>query len=100
MSSPPPTYQRKHRPPAASGERLFDPPPVGGHDNPAFAIDQLVDNNRLLRAAFDTRVGDLKLWELIAATRREVLTVAAEYSGSYRDHQQKKWIRRSSCCHR
>ena len=85
MSSPPPTYQRKHRPPAASGERLFDPPPVATPANPAFAIDQLVDNNRLLRAAFDTRVGDLKLWELIAATRRELLTVAFEYTSSYRD---------------
>ena len=80
MSSPPPTYQRKHQPPAVSGERLFDPPAVATPANPAFAIDQLVDNNRLLRAAFDTRVGDLKLWELVAATRRELLTVAFEYT--------------------
>jgi hypothetical protein len=52
---------------------------------PADSIETLVDNNRLLRAAFDTRIGDLKLWELVAATRREVLTVAAEYTQSYRD---------------
>jgi hypothetical protein len=49
------------------------------------SIEDLVDNNRLLRAAFGTRIGDLRLWELVAATRREVLTVAAEYTGSYRD---------------
>jgi len=58
---------------------------VATPENPAVAIDHLVDNNRLLRAAFDTRVGDLKLWELIAATRRELLTVAFEYTSSYRD---------------
>ena len=52
---------------------------------PGSSIDALVDNNRLLRAAFDTRIGDLRLWELVAATRRELLTVAAEYTGSYRD---------------
>jgi hypothetical protein len=49
------------------------------------AIEPLLDNNRLLRAAFDTRIGDLRLWELVAATRREVLSVAAEYTASYRD---------------
>jgi len=49
------------------------------------SIEPLVDNNRLLRAAFDTRIGDMRLWELVAATRREVLTVAAEYTGHYRD---------------
>jgi hypothetical protein len=52
---------------------------------PADCIETLLDNNRLLRAAFDTRVGDLRLWELIAATRREVLNVAAEYTSHYRD---------------
>jgi len=85
VSSPPSPYQRRHRPPANSGERLFDPPPVATPERPGVAIDQLVDNNRLLRAAFGTRVGDLKLWELIAATRRELLTVAFEYTSSYRD---------------
>jgi hypothetical protein len=54
-------------------------------DGTGTSIQDLVDNNRLLRAAFDTRIGDLKLWELVAATRRELLTVAAEYTGSYRD---------------
>ena len=69
--------------PEASGGRLVDPPvtPAAGTGS----IEALVDNNRLLRAAFDTRIGDLRLWELVAATRREVLTVAAEYTGSYRD---------------
>ena len=75
--------RRVHEPPSESGGRLVDPPleAAGG----ATSIDALVDNNRLLRAAFDTRIGDLKLWELVAATRREVLTVAAEYTSSYRD---------------
>ncbi|MFM8704386.1 MAG: hypothetical protein ACKOHG_11095, partial [Planctomycetia bacterium] len=49
------------------------------------SIEALVDNNRLLRAGFDTRIGDMKLWELVAATRREVLTVATEYTASYRE---------------
>jgi hypothetical protein len=75
--------RRSHEAPAASGGRLIDPPVVAGSEGGS--IDALVDNNRLLRAAFDTRVGDLRLWELVAATRREVLTVAAEYTGSYRD---------------
>lgn len=78
---PPP--RRSHRAPEASGGRLLDPPI--GSNTAASSIDALVDNNRLLRAAFDTRIGDLRLWELVAATRREVLTVAAEYTGSYRD---------------
>jgi len=65
-----------------SGGRLVDPPVVAAGGG---SIDALVDNNRLLRAAFGTRIGDLRLWELVAATRREVLTVAAEYTGSYRD---------------
>jgi len=73
------------RPPERSGARLLDPPVRPTAANPAGSIETLVDNNRLLRAAFDTRIGDLKLWELVAATRREVLTVAAEYTQSYRD---------------
>ena len=79
-----PAPRRSHRAPEASGGRLLDPPiePAGAD---GAAIEPLVDNNRLLRAAFDTRIGDLRLWELVAATRRELLTVAAEYTGSYRD---------------
>ena len=77
-----PPSRRSHRAPAESGGRLVDPPVVA---DGAATIEDLVDNNRLLRAAFGTRIGDLRLWELVAATRREVLTVAAEYTGSYRD---------------
>ena len=69
--------------PDASGGRLVDPPVTA--EPGRGSIEALVDNNRLLRTAFDTRIGDLRLWELVAATRREVLTVAAEYTGSYRD---------------
>ncbi len=69
--------------PDASGGRLIDPPVTA--EPGSGSIEALVDNNRLLRTAFDTRIGDLRLWELVAATRREVLTVAAEYTGSYRD---------------
>jgi hypothetical protein len=78
-----PQPRRIHRAPADSGSRLLDPPLVAaaGHGS----IEDLVDNNRLLRAAFDTRIGDLKLWELVAATRREMLTVAVEYTAAYRD---------------
>ena len=65
---------------------------------PADSIDTLLDNNRLLRAAFDTRIGDMRLWELVAATRREVLAVATEYTGSYRDVERPRdvadWIAR------
>ncbi|MFN9369282.1 MAG: hypothetical protein ACK6CT_11050 [Planctomycetia bacterium] len=78
-----PDPRRSHRAPEASGGRLLDPPIDAVSAAPS--IEDLVDNNRLLRAAFDTRIGDLRLWELVAATRREVLTVAAEYTGSYRD---------------
>jgi len=80
-----PPFRRTHRAPANSGGRLVDPPVVAAEDGGGGSIEALVDNNRLLRAAFDTRIGDLKLWELVAATRREVLTVATEYTGSYRD---------------
>ena len=82
---PPPRRPSKAAPaaPEASGGRLIDPPVTPGPDGSS--IEALCDNNRLLRAAFDTRIGDLRLWELVAATRREVLTVAAEYTGSYRD---------------
>jgi hypothetical protein len=81
----PPSRRRVHAPPQESGGRLLDPPLEAAPDAPGPSIEALVDNNRLLRAAFDTRIGDLKLWELVAATRREVLTVATEYTASYRD---------------
>ena len=84
-SGPAPFRRRVHAPPEASGDRLLDPPLEPAAENPARSIETLADNNRLLRAAFDTRIGDLKLWELVAATRRELLTVAAEYTSSYRD---------------
>jgi len=80
---PPPNrrpFRRQHKAPEASGARLLDPPLEPSTSGAC--IESLVDNNRLLRAAFDTRVGDLKRWELVAATRREVLTVAAEYTAS------------------
>jgi hypothetical protein len=78
-----PSSRRIHLPPEPSGSRLIDPPVVPG---PGMgSIEALVDNNRLLRAALDARIGDMRLWELVAATRREVLTVAAEYTGHYRD---------------
>lgn len=75
--------RRSHRPPEASGGRLLDPPIVAGPGTGS--IEAAVDNNRLLRAALDARIGDMRLWELVAATRREVLTVATEYTGHYRD---------------
>jgi hypothetical protein len=84
-SGTPPPRRRVHAPPQESGGRLLDPPLDAAPDTPGPSIEALVDNNRLLRAAFDTRIGDLKLWELVAATRREVLTVATEYTASYRD---------------
>ena len=79
MSAP----RRSLRPPVESGGRLIDPPvaETAGRGS----ITALVDNNRLLRAALDGRIGDLRLWELVAATRREVLTVAAAYTGHYRE---------------
>lgn len=80
-----PPFRRTHKAPEASGSRLIDPPVWPPDEPPANSIETLVDNNRLLRSAFDTRIGDLRLWELVAATRREVLTVAAEYTQSYRD---------------
>jgi len=80
-----PPSRRTFKAPHGSGDRLIEPPLRASADSPGHSIESLVDNNRLLRAAFDTRVGDLKLWELIAATRREVLTVAAEYTSHYRD---------------
>ncbi|MFM8985233.1 MAG: hypothetical protein ACKONH_04110 [Planctomycetia bacterium] len=85
---PPPRRPSQAAPaaPEASGGRLIDPPLTPGPGSGS--IEALCDNNRLLRAAFDTRIGDLKLWELVAATRREVLTVATEYTGSYRDVQR------------
>jgi len=80
-----PPFRRTPHAPERSGARLIEPPVQPSAAAPANSIETLVDNNRLLRAAFDTRIGDLKLWELVAATRREVLTVAAEYTQSYRD---------------
>jgi len=82
-----PTPRHAHRAPDADGARLIVPPVLPAAGSPA-CIESLVDNNRLLRAAFATRIGDLKLWELIAATRREVLTVAATYTASYRDAER------------
>jgi hypothetical protein len=79
-----PPMRRSLRAPEASGDRVVEPPlvaPAAGGGS----IEALVDNNRLLRTAFDTRIGDLRFWELVAATRREVLTVATEYTASYRD---------------
>jgi len=78
-----PPSRRFHTPPEPSGAILLDPPvqPSPGTGS----IEALVDNNRLLRAALDARIGDMRLWELVAATRREMLMVAAEYTGHYRD---------------
>jgi len=93
-----PPFRRNHVAPQDSGSRLIDPPVQAEPGRAGGSIETLVDNNRLLRAAFDTRIGDLKLWELIAATRREVLTVAAEYTQSYRDAERPRdvadWIAR------
>ncbi|RLS34117.1 MAG: hypothetical protein DWH79_05160 [Planctomycetota bacterium] len=89
---------RIFRAPTASGGRLIHPPVQATPEAPADSIETLLDNNRLLRAAFDTRIGDLRLWELVAATRREVLTVATEYTASYRDASRPRdvadWIAR------
>ncbi|MFM7207194.1 MAG: hypothetical protein ACKO4T_11075 [Planctomycetaceae bacterium] len=78
-----PVPRRSFVPPEPSGARLLDPPIRPGPGTGS--IEALVDNNRLLRAALDLRIGDMRLWELVAATRREVLMVAAEYTGQYRD---------------
>ncbi|MFM1903318.1 MAG: hypothetical protein RLZZ440_1218 [Planctomycetota bacterium] len=75
--------RRMYEPPDASGGRLVEPPIVPSPGTGS--IEALVDNNKLLRTALDVRIGDMRLWELVAATRREVLMVAAEYTGSYRD---------------
>jgi len=89
----------RHRipePPEPSGARLIEPPvePCPGRGS----IAALVDNNRLLRAALDARIGDMRLHELVAASRRELLLVAAEYTGSYRDvhrpSDMAEWIAR------
>jgi hypothetical protein len=78
-----PARRRRYEPPEPSGARLVEPPIVPSPGTGS--IEALVDNNRLLRAALDVRIGDMRLHELVAATRREVLLVAAEYTGSYRD---------------
>jgi hypothetical protein len=80
---PMPSRRRRHEPPEPSGARLVEPPIVPSPGTGS--IEALVDNNRLLRTALDMRIGDMRLHELVAATRREVLMVAAEYTGSYRD---------------
>ena len=78
-----PARRRVHEPPEPSGARLVEPPIVPGPGTGS--IEALVDNNRLLRSALDLRIGDMRLHELVAATRREVLLVAAEYTSHYRD---------------
>jgi len=78
-----PASRRSFGPPEPSGARLVSPPVLPGPGTGS--IEALVDNNRLLRAALDVRIGDMRLWELVAATRREVLMVAAEYTGHYRE---------------
>jgi hypothetical protein len=78
-----PARRRIHEPPEPSGARLVEPPIVPSPGTGS--IEALIDNNRLLRTALDLRIGDMRLHELVAATRREVLMVAAEYTGSYRD---------------
>jgi hypothetical protein len=83
VPSPMTVRRRIHEPPEPSGGRLVEPPIVPSPGTGS--IEALVDNNRLLRAALDVRIGDMRLWELVAATRREVLMVAAEYTGSYRE---------------
>jgi len=98
MTPPRSSALRKFRAPSASGGRLLRPPVEPANDAPADCIETLLDNNRLLRAAFDTRIGDMRLWELIAATRREVLAVATEYTSAYRDVERPSdvaaWIAR------
>ena len=69
--------------PEPSGARLIAPPIVPSPGTGS--IEALVDNNRLLRTALDLTIGDMRLHELVAATRRELLMVATEYTGSYRD---------------
>lgn len=69
--------------PEPSGARLIAPPVVPSPGTGS--IEALVDNNRLLRTALDLTIGDMRLHELVAATRREMLMVATEYTGSYRD---------------
>ena len=78
-----PARRRIHEPPEPSGARLVEPPIVPSPGTGS--IEALVDNNRLLRSALDLRIGDMRLHELVAATRREVLMVAAEYTSHYRD---------------
>ncbi len=88
--------RRTHEPPEPSGARLIAPPIVPSPGTGS--IEALVDNNRLLRTALDLVIGDMRLHELVAATRRELLMVASEYTGSYRDvtrpSDMADWIRR------
>jgi hypothetical protein len=75
--------RRIYEAPEPSGARLIAPPIVPSPGTGS--IEALVDNNRLLRTALDLTIGDMRLHELVAATRRELLMVATEYTGSYRD---------------
>ncbi len=75
--------RRVYEPPEPSGARLVEPPIVPSPGTGS--IQALVDNNRLLRTALNLTIGDMRLHELVAATRRELLMVASEYTGSYRD---------------
>jgi hypothetical protein len=75
--------RRTYEAPESSGARLIAPPVVPSPGTGS--IEALVDNNRLLRTALDLTIGDMRLHELVAATRRELLMVATEYTGSYRD---------------
>lgn len=75
--------RRTYEAPEPSGARLIAPPIVPSPGTGS--IEALVDNNRLLRTALDLTIGDMRLHELVAATRRELLMVATEYTGSYRD---------------
>ncbi len=75
--------RRVYEAPEPSGARLIAPPIVPSPGTGS--IEALVDNNRLLRTALDLTIGDMRLHELVAATRRELLMVATEYTGSYRD---------------
>lgn len=75
--------RRIYEAPEPSGARLIAPPIVPSPGTGS--IEALVDNNRLLRTALDLTIGDMRLHELVAATRREMLMVATEYTGSYRD---------------
>jgi hypothetical protein len=97
-SKPPPMPARRrvYEPPEPSGARLIEPPIVPAPGTGS--IQALVDNNHVLRMGLDLAIGDMRLHELVAATRRELLMVASEYTGSYRDvnrpSNMAEWIAR------